>query len=145
MACLVPGAAGLLRYVQDYRMTMAGAESNLAIDMAKLGVPVGQGRGLPLSSSFAKVYKQNIPLLNSSAGGFVYNRQLRPAAKAVLGLGRLGWDKFITQVDFNAVAAQAAGDGGWQLAVPGFQVWRAGVDRVAVGAKQMHQVPFQQF
>ena len=25
MACLVPGAAGLLRYVQDYRMTMARA------------------------------------------------------------------------------------------------------------------------
>ena len=40
MACLVPGAAGPLRYVQDYRMTMAGAESNLAIDMAKLGITV---------------------------------------------------------------------------------------------------------
>ena len=117
MACLVPGAAGLLRYVQDYRMTMVGAESNLAIDMAKLGVPVGQGKGLPLSSLFAKVYKQNIPLLNSSAGGFVYNRQLHPAAKAVLRLGRLGWDKFITQVDFNAVAAQAAGDRHGKLAV----------------------------
>ena len=39
MACLVPDADGPLRYVDRYRMTMAGAESNLAIDAAKLEIP----------------------------------------------------------------------------------------------------------
>ena len=34
MACMVPDADGPLRYVDHYRMTMAGAESNLAIDAA---------------------------------------------------------------------------------------------------------------
>lgn len=39
MACLVPEASGNLRYINCYRMTMAGAESNLAIDASKLGIP----------------------------------------------------------------------------------------------------------
>ncbi len=39
MACLVPEADGPLRYVVNYHMTMAGAESNLAIDAAKLEIP----------------------------------------------------------------------------------------------------------
>ena len=39
MACMVPDADGPLRYVDHYRMTMAGAESNLAIDAAKLEIP----------------------------------------------------------------------------------------------------------
>lgn len=39
MACLVPDVDGPLRYVDRYRMTMAGAESNLAIDTAKLEIP----------------------------------------------------------------------------------------------------------
>jgi 2-dehydro-3-deoxygluconokinase len=37
MACFTPAAAGPLRYVPDYRMRIAGAESNLAIGLAKLG------------------------------------------------------------------------------------------------------------
>lgn len=39
LACFLPGEPGPLRYVTGYRMTMAGAESNLAIDAAKLGIP----------------------------------------------------------------------------------------------------------
>ena len=39
MACLVPESGGPLRYVTRYSLTMAGAESNLAIDAAKLGIP----------------------------------------------------------------------------------------------------------
>ena len=38
MACFLPGAPGPLRYVSGYRLAIAGAESNLAIDAAKLGV-----------------------------------------------------------------------------------------------------------
>ena len=37
MACFLPGAPGPLRYVSGYRLAIAGAESNLAIDAAKLG------------------------------------------------------------------------------------------------------------
>lgn len=39
LACFMPEAAGPLRYVTGYRMTLAGAESNVAIDAAKLGIP----------------------------------------------------------------------------------------------------------
>ena len=35
MACFLPGAPGPLRYVSGYRLAIAGAESNLAIDAAK--------------------------------------------------------------------------------------------------------------
>lgn len=38
MAAFVPGASGPIRYVGDYRMRSAGAESNTAIGVAKLGV-----------------------------------------------------------------------------------------------------------
>lgn len=37
MCAMVPGSSGPLRYVQDFRPRIAGAESNLAIGMAKLG------------------------------------------------------------------------------------------------------------
>lgn len=40
MAAFVPGATGALRYVGDYRIRTAGAESNVAIGLAKLGIPV---------------------------------------------------------------------------------------------------------
>lgn len=39
LACFVPEGTGPLRYLTGYRMTMAGAESNLAINAAKLGIP----------------------------------------------------------------------------------------------------------
>lgn len=39
LVCFLPESPGPLRYVNGYRMTLAGAESNLAIDAAKLGVP----------------------------------------------------------------------------------------------------------
>lgn len=39
LACFMPEASGPLRYVTGYRMTLAGAESNLAINAAKLGIP----------------------------------------------------------------------------------------------------------
>ncbi len=38
MAVFTPCASGPLRYVQDYRLRIAGAESNTAIGLAKLGV-----------------------------------------------------------------------------------------------------------
>lgn len=38
MAALTPGQPGALRYVTDYRLRIAGAESNLAIGLAKLGI-----------------------------------------------------------------------------------------------------------
>ena len=41
MTAFTPGAGGALRYVPDYRMRIAGAESNLAIGIAKLGGSVG--------------------------------------------------------------------------------------------------------
>lgn len=41
MAAFSPGAAGALRYVPDYRIRIAGAESNLAIGIAKLGGSAG--------------------------------------------------------------------------------------------------------
>ena len=65
-------------------------------------------------------------------------------SKAVFGFGWLGRDEVIAKVDLNAIAAQAAGDGGGELAVAGCQVWRAGVHRVGIRAKQVHQVPIQQ-
>lgn len=37
MAALTPGANGPLRYVRDFRLRIAGAESNVAIGVAKLG------------------------------------------------------------------------------------------------------------
>lgn len=40
MAAFTPGSSGPLRYVADYRMRIAGAESNTAIGLAKLGIPV---------------------------------------------------------------------------------------------------------
>ncbi|MGI6068935.1 MAG: sugar kinase [Blautia sp.] len=40
MAAFTPGAGGPLRYVNDYRMRIAGAESNVAIGAAKLGIDV---------------------------------------------------------------------------------------------------------
>lgn len=39
LACFLPDGPGPLRYVDRYRLTLAGAESNVAIDAAKLGVP----------------------------------------------------------------------------------------------------------
>lgn len=39
LVCFLPESPGPLRYVNGYRMTLAGAESNLAIDASKLGVP----------------------------------------------------------------------------------------------------------
>lgn len=41
MAAFSPGGVGALRYVSDYRMRIAGAESNLAIGVAKLGGTAG--------------------------------------------------------------------------------------------------------
>lgn len=41
MVSFTPGASGALRYVPDYRMRVAGAESNLAIGASKLGIDVG--------------------------------------------------------------------------------------------------------
>ncbi len=46
MAVFTPGAQGALRYVADYRMRIAGAESNLAIGIAKLGGGAGWISGL---------------------------------------------------------------------------------------------------
>ena len=48
MAALTPGANGPLRYVRDFRLRIAGAESNVAIGVAKLGgqptvEQIGQG------------------------------------------------------------------------------------------------------
>ena len=40
MAALVPGAPGALRYVSEYRIRPAGAESNVAVGAAKLGISV---------------------------------------------------------------------------------------------------------
>lgn len=40
MATFTPGASGPLRYVNDYRLRIAGAESNVAIGLAKLGLDV---------------------------------------------------------------------------------------------------------
>lgn len=40
MAALTPQSQGPLRYVSDYRLRIAGAESNVAIGLAKLGVDV---------------------------------------------------------------------------------------------------------
>lgn len=39
LACFLPDGPGPLRYVDRYRLTLAGAESNVAINAAKLGVP----------------------------------------------------------------------------------------------------------
>ena len=41
MAAFTPSTGGALRYVPDYRLRIAGAESNLAIGIAKLGGSVG--------------------------------------------------------------------------------------------------------
>ena len=38
MAALTPEQAGALRYVRDYQMRIAGAESNVAVGLAKLGI-----------------------------------------------------------------------------------------------------------
>ncbi len=38
MAALSPCQAGALRYVRDYQMRIAGAESNVAVGLAKLGI-----------------------------------------------------------------------------------------------------------
>ena len=38
MAAMIPGASGPLRYVADYSVRTAGAESNVAIGLAKLDV-----------------------------------------------------------------------------------------------------------
>lgn len=40
MAAFTPGAMGALRYVGDYHIRTAGAESNTAVGLAKLGIPV---------------------------------------------------------------------------------------------------------
>ena len=40
MAAFTPASTGPLRYVTDYRMRIAGAESNVAIGAAKLGIDV---------------------------------------------------------------------------------------------------------
>ena len=40
MAAFTPAPTGPLRYVTDYRMRIAGAESNVAIGAAKLGIDV---------------------------------------------------------------------------------------------------------
>lgn len=41
MAVMTPGEPGPLRYVADYRLRMAGAESNLAVGLCKLGHTAG--------------------------------------------------------------------------------------------------------
>lgn len=41
MAAFTPGATGFLRYVRNYEMRIAGAESNLAIGVSKLGHSAG--------------------------------------------------------------------------------------------------------
>lgn len=41
MAAFTPGSTGFLRYVKDFEMRIAGAESNLAIGAAKLGHSAG--------------------------------------------------------------------------------------------------------
>lgn len=41
MAVMVPAEPGPLRYVHDYRLKMAGAESNAAVGLCKLGHSVG--------------------------------------------------------------------------------------------------------
>lgn len=41
MAAFTPGGSGPLRYVPDYRMRIAGAESNTAIGLCKLGCSAG--------------------------------------------------------------------------------------------------------
>lgn len=41
MACFTPKSAGPLRYVKDYEMRIAGAESNVAIGVSKLGHSAG--------------------------------------------------------------------------------------------------------
>lgn len=41
MAAFTPGSTGFLRYVKDYEMRIAGAESNLAIGALKLGHSAG--------------------------------------------------------------------------------------------------------
>ena len=38
MAALTPGSSGALRYVTDYRIRIAGAESNVAVGLSKLGI-----------------------------------------------------------------------------------------------------------
>ncbi len=38
MAALTPGSSGALRYVTDYRIRIAGAESNVAVRLSKLGI-----------------------------------------------------------------------------------------------------------
>lgn len=46
MAAFTPGSSGLLRYVRNYEMRIAGAESNLAIGVSKLGHSAGWVSGL---------------------------------------------------------------------------------------------------
>ena len=41
MAAFTPGSTGFLRYVKNYEMRIAGAESNLAIGVSKLGHSAG--------------------------------------------------------------------------------------------------------
>ena len=41
MAAFTPESTGFLRYVSNYRMRIAGAESNLAIGVCKLGHSAG--------------------------------------------------------------------------------------------------------
>ena len=41
MVAMLPSKYGALRYVTDFHMTAAGAESNLAIGLSKLGHDVG--------------------------------------------------------------------------------------------------------
>lgn len=41
MALFAPRETGPLRYVADYRLKMGGTESNVAVALARLGIPVG--------------------------------------------------------------------------------------------------------
>ena len=41
MAAFTPGSTGFLRYVKNYEMRIAGAESILAIGVSKLGHSAG--------------------------------------------------------------------------------------------------------
>jgi 2-dehydro-3-deoxygluconokinase len=41
MALFAPRETGPLRYVADYRLKMGGTESNMAVALARLGIPVG--------------------------------------------------------------------------------------------------------
>lgn len=76
MAAFTPGSTGFLRYVRDYEMRIAGAESNLAIGASKLGHSAGWVSSLG-KDEFGEFVRNSIRAEGVDTGGVVFDPEHR--------------------------------------------------------------------